>query len=165
MSLKEQKNRCHYLSRLQSDVLLDIVKRQKPGFLSAGIFGKTRDNRITVYYRPEYRNSWNHIFYGEIFEHPNGTIITGHFRPSTGVKIFLWLWRSFVSILAIIILLAFFFSSESVSIFATLIPILMLLFSFLLEHIGTTLGKKSEANVIKFFEVELLATLFDNDYT
>ena len=141
-------------------MIFDIVKRQKPGFAFEGIYGKTHGRSFTVCYHSGGANSFKPIFYGMISEHPYGTIITGHFQISTVVTIVLWLWRVMVSIFLLFFILIAIFSSEPVSILSLLIPILMLLFSFIIRRIGATGDKEDKVKVLKFFEVELLATLY-----
>lgn len=142
--------------QLEKEALKNIITAQKKWWLSDGVRGKSYKNRIKVEYRPRfYRNSWNPIFYGIISEHPDGTMITGYFQMRLSVRIFMLVWRAFVILLFFLELFIVAFSDNASGLEIFLIfslCIIMLIFPYILERIGKTMGEKNKAEILGFFE-------------
>ena len=148
-----------FISSLQRDMVANLVSIQYSTWREGGLQGEAygeNDNLIKLYYRPEMRNHFVPVFYGEISEHGNGTLITGNFQTHKAVKGFLWFMRA---MLIIFTLLTIFFTEGDSPVILLYISLLaMFLFTFLLEVIGKFFdGGMSKKAVIDFIEKELNA--------
>jgi len=143
-----------FLSHLSGEKITDIISKQKTRWLSDGINGKSYGNQLELYYHNgSYRNSWNPIFYGTLSENQDGTIIAGSFKTPLYAEIFIWIWRAMTILFTIFMLIIFFISSKNMSILlASIVPISMFLFSFLLVRIGENMGQENISNVLQFIE-------------
>lgn len=144
---------------LNKDEIKKRVVGQKAGWLSEGLCGYAYGNQLIIRYKTSYNNSFIPVFYGKINENDNVALITGSFKMFPVVKAFIWFWRATILLLSVAILTSPLWAdhSESNSYLLVLIPIAMIAFSFILEHIGFRLGRSGRLKVIEFIKNELLA--------
>lgn len=102
-----------------------------------------------------YRNSWTPIFEGTLTACDDGTMIKGFFSVHDFVKAFMIIWRGFMILIFLGIFLGAFLNNNiSMVIFAST-PLLMLMFSYVIEKIGVQMGEDGKENILSFIENEL----------
>ena len=145
-----------FVSSLSCETIAEIVSKQKTSWFSGGyVSGKAYGRDIEIRSNPGFQNSWNPIFYGSMGETPEGTVITGCFRPHPSVKIFMLLFRGLLAFSFVIALLYQIFLSTYIK--EMLVCLGGIGFTFAVEKLGEHLGNADKPTVLRFIEKELCA--------
>ena len=152
---------CRYFTALPVETALEVILNQgPPRFFGDGIWGEIHGRKIKIHYLPKhYRNSWNLIFVGNVYEHSTGAIIEGRFQTAQPVKVFMNILRGFMCLVLVVALISLITNDYDIMmiIFICFTPLTMLLFTFAFEKIGQALGADTEEEILKFIKKELQA--------
>jgi hypothetical protein len=136
------------------------------------IRGKVNDKSDRFYLKNDIkcRSSFLRIFYGELINEENGTIIRGDFHISITTKIFMTIWFAVITLPWVNILISYISNlflgtsySYSCGFVEGLIgPPIMLMFGILFVSAGIKFSEKSEEYIFKLIKTTLKAKEIDH---
>jgi len=145
---------------LSCEEIIEIVSNQKITIFShGGIVGKVYGYKFKLFYMSFYRNSLAPVFYGSITNGLDKTMIMGTFKIAPTIKIFLRIWRVFLILIFIVIMLNAIVTNDTSGLSFLILILFMLGCSVAIENIGIAVGKKNMDKILSFIENSLLATL------
>jgi hypothetical protein len=126
---------------------------------SKPVLAKFDGNRFKLWKRIYYRNDFRPYFYGTLVPQERGSRIEGYFDVDRWVKIFMWVWLTFVIISSI----PAFLMSVSHPIrggdwIGIIVPMGLILFGIFLPQFGRWIGRGQEIFLKEFLGTTLAAT-------
>jgi len=121
-------------------------------------------NEIEIGHMSFIRNPWSPIFYGTVVEYTDGTLITGHFKSRSSVKVFMLIWRIFALFMGALLLIGILLNDfDIMSLVLLIVPALMFGFPFAFEKFGVSIGNNDREEVLQFIQKKLFATTRPNE--
>lgn len=155
MKQKEYRFSTHY----PLDIIKQVFSHHHTPRFKIGINATIDEhNKIQIIYRTGTRNSWNPIFYGSIIPDSEASIITGSFQTAPSVIAILWICRAFAALILHKLLMVHVYNAfRSFNLLNILFPILMLIYSFVLEHFCKKFAEPNKQKILDFLATELSA--------
>ena len=156
-----------FLSSLTREEIMCIVTQHRPR--SDGICGDYYlDGRLNISYTPwGWKGLRNSIaFNGTVSDDANGTMITGCIKTSMAIPVFFWLFRVFLVLCIVLVLLTYNgYIQGAFTNFNTPTPVLIifpigLLLTFLVEWISRGQAKEGKEIILHILKRELNATIY-----
>jgi len=143
--MKGVTNQYTFFTELSCEKVLDIISKQKLTFGEEKISGKAYGKQIEIHYL-----MWRQapFFRGTVYEHMNGTMITGHFRVPRYfgcLYLFIRVFSGFI----------FFISLLAISIVTAITALLFFLLTYVFDGYAKKQNNVFKTKILRFIEEEL----------